>query len=264
MWRTILHLIRLVWRQSGAYARIIYGAAIVLPGLFSRPIAQAIQGVPLMRWGLDRILGEGEIIHGIPWDVAVLIAILAVMAWTIWGLAKTTLQYERELEPALSIGFDRLRGGVVPTPIKIKNLDGSTRKERRAIYIRGWATPKSKRMAKNCVPYVTEVKIKHPDGSYAQCTFYESLQLPWANFGLGPIDIPPTVTGIFDIVLLDQRSPVPRLATKWPLYMRELFSFNATYLLTLTVSSEGTSEQMKVEVTFGESWNDTIEARQVD
>jgi hypothetical protein len=193
---------------------------------------------------------------------------LDIPEWAIWLLVlfgfvaffvtEYAVKLRRQLAPKLAVSFAPERGCVVTTPIKEQTTEISNSGmknirtvERRQVEIRALVTANSEMAVKDCVPYLTGVRKKDPaSGVFLQTNYLDDLQLRWHMDSPGAITIPKDVRRYFTIVHIDEKVMQPRIATEWPLTIRNLFDDKTTYQLDLIVRGEGISTRQQIEFTW--------------
>lgn len=188
------------------------------------------------------------------WTVGVIVLLIATAYW----LLEYAVHLRRQLAPKLSLSFNPERGSIVTTPlkdkVKMKLADQEfvqEMNERRGVYIRGLVTAVSEKTVSQCTPYLVGVRKKHAaTGMFTDTQYLDDLQLPWSLIGERDISIPQGVRRYFDVVTIDEKVMQPRIASQWPLTLRNLFDDKTTYQLDLMVSGEGITVKMTIEFTW--------------
>ncbi len=243
--RTLWHIIKLVWAETGNTARAFYVLIAITPNVAASPLAS----VEPFKWALDHtlfLLWEGG---SVPVSDAALIAVVALGVWTIFSLSKLTLRQEDELAPSIAVEFPAGGGGMVETPEKARNVDLSTSAEWSTIYIRVRVESTSKMVARGCSAHLVAIE-KDVGNGFQPTAFVDSLQLPWALIGVGEVDIPYRVKRFVDVIKINDRDKKLKFVVPWPLTLRNFFDDHATYRLTVVVASGEISQSIDLDVVW--------------
>jgi len=250
------HLVALVWRNTGSYARIAYLGIAGINALFTQPV---VRKFPPSAWVLDMI-GGGQEIAGIPWDVATVLIIVSMLLFTIAGLARTTLNYEKELTPRILVAFEPDGGGMVRTPEKQRiKLDSEVVvvDEWETIYIRLGVETIGKKAAKHCTAYLNKVESLDSEGAVKRTYDDDSLQLAWAHIGSKEVNIPNKIKRHVDVAKVNSRTQRLALARdEYPLTMRGFFDDIGTFIFSIVVVAEDLSEVLRIRIDLPEQWDD--------
>lgn len=232
---------------------------VVTESAFARGWADAKQYIGSVWFWVVEVAGGGYV--GIVYGASEAVGAVLAFALLVIAAAAATApvrqrddarRYARQLIPQLELSFDAELGGIIDTPEKIRNPDGSTKKEYDATYVRIRVRAKSSKTVHNCSPFLIDVKKLDQRGTFVETRFIDPLQSPWSLLGVGALDIPPGVSRSVDVLYCTTRRPDELyFCGVWPLTLREFFKDHTTYRLTLLVAGDDVTETITIDV----RWN---------
>jgi hypothetical protein len=189
----------------------------------------------------------------------VLVAVVGILSLAgIVGIAATVTaplrqrdearKFAEALIPKLELDFDPNLGGIIETPEKIRNPDGTTQ-EYDATYVRIRVKTKSKKAVHSCSAFLINVEKKNGNGDFEKTDFIDPIQLPWSLLRAEPVDIPYLITRSVDVVFSTTRNNNELdFRGTWPLTLRQFFRDHTTYRLTVLVCGDDVAETITIDV----------------
>ena len=222
------------------------------------PLIAAV--ITFVDWVATRLAETGmEPLIGVPsWAVGIFAAVLLGG----WWILEYAVKLQKQLNPKLRLSFKSDGPGLVRTPEKKRDDEGSPIEEFEAIYIRVGVESASRQAVPDCTPMLVNI-TKKVGGNFVPTAFTDPMELPWSLRGVGAIQIPHDVTRYFDILRTTSKDGRLKFVSPWPLTLRNFFDDNTTYRLRVVCVGAGVSESLEIDVNWIGDW-DRIDVSEVD
>jgi len=119
----------------------------------------------------------------------------------------------------------------------------------------------TRRLAKNCRAYLTNVEQLNPDGIFESTGYIDSIQVKWSARGeeaLNGIDLPKGVNQFVDVIMTQETIPsfIPQTAISLYRY-DEIWKRQGTFRFTVLVSGDGVKPKfVKLRFVWRGRWDD--------